>query len=231
MVERVRQIRAGAEAVLVDAGNTFFSAPKLNNERAKLEFQRAKTIAKSYRAMGLAAISPGGRDFALGVEVLRGLIADSGAVAVSANLEIEDPRMKIRSAELISTPGFKILVTGLTDFEGSPPKGARVRSAEDALQTVLATASAQKPDRVIVLSHLGEKRDRELAKKFPGLFFLGARTQDFHEKPLQEGAAFLFEPGIEGQRLGEITLSKERPGFSSATLTELTDVFDSPRMK
>ncbi|MFM8269203.1 MAG: hypothetical protein ACKN9V_03360, partial [Pseudomonadota bacterium] len=61
----------------------------------------------------------------------------------------------------------------------------------------------------------------------PGLFFLGARTQDFYEKPIQEKDSFLFEPGIEGQRLGEITLSKEKPGFSSAILTELTDVFDS----
>ncbi|MFM8268595.1 MAG: hypothetical protein ACKN9V_00250, partial [Pseudomonadota bacterium] len=170
MARRVKEVRSVGQAVFLDAGETFFSSPQLNPARTKSELKRAQAIAKSYKQMGLAAILPGERDFALGVSVLKTLISTSGAVAVSANLEAE--QLDIRTSESVSTAEFKILVTGLSDFDGAKPKAVKTHPPEESLKKVLNTKEAKEADRIVVLSHLGEKVDRELAKKFPGLFFL-----------------------------------------------------------
>src|SRR5688500_17897317 len=71
--------RAKSTVVLLDSGDTFFSAATLNPMRKDQEVLRAKLIAAAYAKMGLDALTPGERDFGNGVDFLRELQKDSGA--------------------------------------------------------------------------------------------------------------------------------------------------------
>ncbi|NBX75953.1 MAG: hypothetical protein EBQ92_05320 [Proteobacteria bacterium] len=230
MEKRLLQLRKEGGLIFLDAGNTFFSAPKLHESRKKLEENRAERIAKMYRLTGLKALSPGERDFARGVPFFWELIRKSGATAISANLESSLGSGSFKPFLLWEEQGLRFVVVGLTSFEAiNLPAGIKQRDPKESMREVWKNIQKEKPDQAIVLSHLGTKEDEELAKEFPGIWIVGSKSLDFFEEPKKVVNSFLFEVGIEGQRLGEILIEKGRPSWTRAKLTELDEGYDKPR--
>jgi len=224
LFERLNQLKKKGRIVFLDAGDTFFTMPRLNPNRIPLERLKSELIAKSYREMGLSAFSPGEKDFALGVETLLGLLSQTGAELVSANLEFPKASTKVSRFKILEANGIKILVTGLTSFENAVPDGVKVLPAEESLQRVFS--SGEKADRIVVLSHLGQREDEKLAGKYPGVFVLGSKSKNIFLAPQAVGQGFVFEAGYDGQRLGEIEISKNQKNFISATITDLSKDYE-----
>ncbi|NBT58826.1 hypothetical protein EBT16_08595, partial [bacterium] len=223
------QIKKMGSPLFLDAGNAFFSGPRMNPDRKDLENARADLIARSYQLMGLAAFSPGEGDFSAGGDRFWQLIKKTGALAVSANLEENKGRGTFKPYLVWSGGGIKILVTGLTAFNASViPDGIQEKPARAALKALWKDVEAQKPDQVVVLSHLGRTEDEKIAREFPGVFIVGSKSLDFLLEPLKLGNSFVFEVGIQGQRLGEIVLEKGKAGPTTAKLTELGMEYDKP---
>lgn len=229
MAERIYQKKKEGKHVFVDAGNAFFSGPQVAPSRKSFEIARADLIARSYQAMGLLALAPGENDFAEGPELFWALVKKSGAVAVSANLEESKERGVFKPYLVWNDGAHKIVITGLSSFDlGSIPEGIKQSPAREAIRALWRKIESEKADQVVMLSHLGRKEDEEVAKEFPGIFIVGSKTLDFLESPKKAGNSFIFEVGIEGQRLGEIVLEKGTPGWATATLTELGVEYDKP---
>lgn len=226
MAEIVARLRKEGEVLFVDAGNAFFSAPVINPNRVGLEKLRAELIARSYQRMKLDFLTPGQRDLALGPEVFFDLAKITGAKIVSANLEVPGGVETLSKYEKWEGKGSKIIITALNLFEKKLPDGFRVINSEEALEKVIEISKKEAADRVIVLSHLGQTEDKKIGDKFPGLFIVGAASLDFTPQPVAAGQSFLFEPGIEGQRLGLVELSRQAPGFSQARLVDMTEEYD-----
>ena len=228
MYERIVQLSKRGSVVLVDSGDLFFTAPKLNPNRVELEKLKAELIAKSYKQMGLTAFSPGEKDFALGVDALLALVKDAGAELVSANLETSKAAKGFLKTKQVNVGGLNFLITGLTRFDGTPPEGIKVLPPEEELKKVFSKAAMGSFDRAIVLSHLGHHEDEKLANQFPGVFVIGSKSKNIFVDPILAGQSYVFEAGYDGQRLGEVEIQKSPKAFSGAILTELTKEYDKP---
>lgn len=232
MEERLTELKKSGGRLFLDAGNSFFPAPKIALNREAVEKKQALAIASSYRLMELDVFSPGERDFAGGSAFLGELIRKSGAEVVSANLEADPKDIAFRPFVIRILGDMRIAVTGLTAFSDVPaPQEIKQRDPKEAFEAVWKKIQAEKPDRFIILSHLGTKEDEELAKNHPGVWIIGSKSMDFFDRPKKTGDSFLFEVGIGGQRLGEISFEKGRSGWSQAKLTELGEEFDRPNKK
>lgn len=232
MEKRISQLRKKGGVLFVDAGNAFFQAPKLAESRLSAAKKQAQQIAQSYKRMGLKAISPGERDFAAGAGFFWELVKESGAHPVSANLESLNGVGGFESFLIWEEEGFKIALTGLTAFESiHDSQEIRASDPRGAMRSVWKSIQAAKPQQVIVLSHLGTKTDEELAKEFPGVWIVGSKSMEYYETPKKVEKSYLFEVGIEGQRLGEVSLDQAKTGWTLAQLTELGEEYDIPARK
>lgn len=229
MAERLLQLKQKSPVLFVDAGNAFFSVPKLSEGRKAFERSRAELIAEAYRQMGLQVFSPGVRDFSAGTEFFWKILKKSGATAVSANLAGGGSGRKFESFVVLEEPGLRIVVTGLTNFQNNAmPIGIQWQEPKEAFRRAWKAIQAKSPNRVVVLSHLGAQEDVSLAKEFPGIWIIGSHSMDFFEEPKKLGESLLFEVGIGGQRLGEVEVSSIGAGWAHAKLTQLGDVYDKP---
>lgn len=229
MAERLLQLKQRGPVVFVDAGNAFFSVPKLSDGRKAFERSRAELIAEAYRQMSLQAYSPGVRDFSAGADFFWKVLKKSGATAVSANLVGGGAGRKFEPFLVVEELGHRIVVTGLTSFHNTPvPAGIQWQEPKEAFRRTWKAIQAQSPNRVVVLSHLGAQEDSNLAKEFSGLWIIGSQSMDFFAEPKKQGNSFLFEVGIGGQRLGEVEVSSSGAGWSQVKLTELGEVYDKP---
>jgi len=227
MAVRLKQLKSEGATLFVDAGNSFFSAPKIKEDRRKTELTRAERIAKSYQEMGLKGFSPGERDFAGGVSFFWGLVRKSGVSVVSANLESTTANAAFKPYEIYSLQGIRIALTGLTLFSDKLlPVGIKQRDPQQSFREVWKQLQAEKPDRVVLLSQLDKNDNEALANEFPGIWIIGSKSMDFFQDPKKIGKGFLFEVGIGGQRLGEIKLQKDQATWTQAQLTELGEEFD-----
>lgn len=229
MAERLLQLKQKGPVVFVDAGNAFFSVPKLSEGRKVFERSRAELIAEAYRQLGLKAYSPGERDFSAGADFFWRTLKKTGASVVSANLVGSGSGRKFEPFLVVEEPGLRIVVTGLTSFHNtSVPAGIQWQEPGEAFRRTWKTIQAQSPNRVVVLSHLGAQEDMNLAKEFPGIWIVGSHSMDFFTEPKKLGESFLFEVGIGGQRLGEVEVTSSGTGWSQAKLTELGEAYDKP---
>ncbi|NDC25093.1 MAG: hypothetical protein EBZ49_13345, partial [Proteobacteria bacterium] len=228
MAEKIMAASKSGDYLIVDSGDTFFSTPKLNENRKAQELLRARLIAKSYRQMGVAFTTPGDRDLAGGAAYYSELLAESGASAVSANWVAKDSTLRLSPYQIWSRDGLKILVTGLSAAEGVSPAIAEMVEPRRAMEGVLSVAKKEAVDFVLVLSHLGKETDEKLAEQFPGLFVFGAHSMDSLSEPIAIGNSFVLQPGTEGQQLGELQLEKGKTGFLEHALHDLSKNFDQP---
>lgn len=220
MAEYLNNLRRENEVLLVDSGDSFFSAPQLSAAREPQERLRGQLIADSYKEMKLSYIAPGDRDLALGAKTFFELALRSGAKVVSANLKANDPANEILTHDLWEKNGIRVFVTGVVPESTGNVPGLRAEPMEESLDKVLAKARDYQPDYILVLSHLGQSEDEKLAKKQGGLFLLGAHSMDSLSEPQKVENSYLFQPGIEGQQIGEMPLEKNG-GLKAHALRDL----------
>jgi len=223
LAAKINQARKVRDVFFVDAGNAFFSSLRPALHRREQDLRKAQLISESYRIMGLDAYSPGERDFAEGEKVFIDLVERSGAALVSANLKLS--KAKAKTHLILERGGFRLGVTGLTTFAAKSPAGVEALPPEKNLRSLFDSTKKEKIHRWVVLANLSSEEERKIAEAFPGIWMVGSRSMDFHVSPLERGESFFFEPGIEGQRVGEIVLSENERGFQEAKLTELGSEF------
>lgn len=219
MAGRIAQIKVKQPVFFVDAGNTFFPLPSPSKNRRAQDLRKAELIAKSYRFMGLQAFSPGPRDFAEGEKRLAALIEISGATLVSANLRFQTAKAK--RAIFLEAEGPRVGVTGASFFSGKTPMGVEVEPVKKSLEQLFETTQKEKIDQWILLSHLDPQAEKEIAESFPGLWIINSFSLDFQESPKRVAQSYVFEVGLEGQRLGEVEIRGSSHEPQGARLTEL----------
>jgi 2',3'-cyclic-nucleotide 2'-phosphodiesterase (5'-nucleotidase family) len=102
--------------------------------------------------------------------------------------------------------GLKLAMIGLTAPYplAYPPVGWDLLDYHRVLKDLLPTLDA---DFVILLSHLGIKRDEELAASFDIDLIIGAHTHHLLENGLLENGTYLAAAGAFGQFVGQIDLT------------------------
>jgi len=192
------------DPLFVDSGDTFFSAYPVNPRRLKQETMRAHLIARTYKRLGLNFFTPGERDFAGGIDLLKNLEKESGAVFLAANLTDTAGKALFPAYKVIEKGGMKALVIGIADEEAfARVTEVKALPAEPALKAILAK-ERKAVDQVILLSHLGLKRDREVASYLGKAVIAGSHSLDVLEPAEIRSDSWMGQPKTEGQQIGRI---------------------------
>lgn len=214
-------------AVLVDAGDTFFSAPKLNPGRVWQEKLRAETLADFFKMVELAAIAPGERDFALGLDELRKLGSRSGATIVACNLTNDKGEPLFAPSVMIERAGKKVGIVGVASGESlNAVPGVKVLPPLPSIKEAVADLKKQGAEMLVLLSHSGLEADRGLAAEAGVDFIVSAHTYEILSAPLFVGQTGIVQAHYEGQQVGVLEWD---PASKKMVRHELIDLDTSYR--
>lgn len=216
----------------VDTGDAFFPSSVIPSERSQSLGLTAMTIAKSLDQLGLKYFVPGDQDFALGLDFLREITENVSFHFLISNLR--NPELiKHKEWAVLERGDRKVFLVGLVDpnvFIGSNanhflPLEEGLKKTKEAM--VEYGYNSENPNhQLIVLSHSGMPRDRELARAYPEInWIIGAHTSSYTQVPNREGETTLVQVLSRNHFAGEVrlTLPKNEGRF---ILHEVKDTLD-----
>ncbi len=200
----------GPACLLVDAGDALVGSNTV--------FRLAEPILERMSRLGYQAMAMGNREFHYLRAVHRRRRAQRRFPLLAANLE------DLRGGDPFWERSLEVLVGGLRVglFGATPvqyPAGAvweklsgfRFVDPSRALPP-LAEELAARNDLVILLSHLGARVDREVARRLPGVsLIVGGHSHTLFTLPERVGNSWIVQTGSHGRFLGEVRLE---PGTS-----------------
>jgi 5'-nucleotidase len=209
-VYAIKRTRAALEAedhivLVVDGGDMEErSVPESHITKGAVMYRLLKAAGYQASAVGNASA------FIYGADCLKDA-AKEGVPLVCANLlDGEQPTAGITPTLIINLPDLKIGLTGVTDpMDGMYEKLHNVQAADplDIVHRRSAELRAQGCQVIGLLSHLGLKKDMELADSFPGVdFIIGGHSHDVLHKPLGAAGIPICQAGSHGNYWGRLDL-------------------------
>ncbi len=167
--ERAAAAAAGRQILVLDAGDQFQGSLFYSHYKGAAEAEVMNLMA--YDAMAL-----GNHEFDDGPEVLARFLRTVRVPVLSANVNADaEPALRglYRSHVVLSRGGHRIAIIGATteDTPSIASPGPRVAfpRAETVLNPLIARLRAEGVSHVVLLSHLGLARDREVAAAVDGI--------------------------------------------------------------
>jgi 2',3'-cyclic-nucleotide 2'-phosphodiesterase (5'-nucleotidase family) len=212
----VDRIRAESDGVIqVDPGDLFLprDAP-LERWRppaaAEIE-RRGRLIAAAYARLGVTAFSPGERDLALGLPLLRRVLAGAKVPVVSANLVDAKGRLLFDADRLVDAVGLRVGIFGLTApfAPGAWPAGVVARDPAAAARAEAESLRARGAKLVVALVDVGGLAEaRALLARAPGIDWavVGHGGARLDTPELVAGGARLLAAGARGEHIGRLDL-------------------------
>lgn len=204
-----------AHTLVLDAGDSVQGSPLS-------DFYDGKPIRESMNKMGYSATVLGNHDFDNGLAVLADRLAKSKSPALAANLEIlkEGSKLEGKTVPYIikDFDGVKVGIIGLVTPDAvqmikrqDESHMIAVTDPKEALRRQLPQMRKDGADVIVVLSHLGIQKDREIAENFYGIdVIVGGHTHTKLQKPLTVEDTIIMQAGCNGKYLGDAHLSIDR---------------------
>ena len=196
------------KTLLLDAGDTWHGT-------GVALFTKGAAIIKLMNALKYDAMTPGNTDFLFPKEVFAERAEQANFPILAANMydmEWGDPAAKQYVIKEVG--GLKVAIIGMA-YQWTAKTGNRAYTKgwsfglrEDEMKVLLADIKQnEKPDLVIVLSHMGYKVDQKYASRIKGIdVMIGAHTHDnVYEPPVINGT-IVVQAGSHGKFLGKLDL-------------------------
>ena len=165
---RAAAVADGRDPILLDSGDQFQGSLFFTAHHGAAELAVMHQV-------GTEAMAVGNHEFDKGPATLAAFVKAARFPVLSCNIDAaDDPDLHglLRPWALFDRAGLKIGVVGVTveetSFLSSPGPHVRFNDAGPAVAAAAAAARAAGAQLVLVLSHLGVERDRELAGVVPG---------------------------------------------------------------
>jgi 2',3'-cyclic-nucleotide 2'-phosphodiesterase (5'-nucleotidase family) len=211
LVERTRAEADGDAVLYVDAGDVEDTTERLSN------LTKGVALHRLLRVAGCQAVAVGnGTVIRYGVEPLVGQAAAGGYPHLAANLWLGGtvvPGTQARA--LLDVGGIGVGLIGLTPIDWPDLyAGAFGVELPDALPLVrehMVALRQEGADVIILLSHLGIDRDRELAAELEGglPLIVGSHSHTLLPEGEQIGSVTIVQAGQFGDHLGRVDLVLE----------------------
>ncbi len=198
----------------VDAGDLLFASLPLDPDLKPQAELQAQVLLKILKLQGLGAVTPGEKDFALGVSAFQKLTRHSGIAFLAANLQVRRTGKRLLPAsQIFSFPGrngtkVRTAVIGVVSPQLNWPESLKVTPAFPAVQLELRRLKS-KADQVLVLSHQEPEEDQRLAQKLSGVrVIVGAHSAGAAEVPTAHRASedpsapWLLQASLRNRHLG-----------------------------
>lgn len=233
----VKKIRAendqiGIDTLVLSSGDNFQGTPLSTAFRGKVEI-------KAYNLLGLDASAVGNHDFDFGSDDLFDLRYQANFPMLSANVyDAKSSELSFLPFEVIEMgSGLRVGIIGLSTPETpitTHPlnvESLRFTRPELALQQYLHIID-EETDLIVVLSHLGEETDRNIARQYPGLdIILGGHTHTLLADPITIGDVMICQAGDRGLFLGrlELEVKDDRSYLISNRLIPITPELENDK--
>ncbi|MBC8793210.1 MAG: hypothetical protein C6Y20_16540 [Tagaea sp. CACIAM 22H2] len=167
--EKAAATAAGRQVLTLDAGDQFQGSLFYSHYKGAAEAEVMNLM--SYDAMAL-----GNHEFDDGPEVLARFLRTVKVPVLSANVDsTAEPAIRglYRTHVVVSRGGHRVAIIGATTEDtpaiASPGPRLRFPPAEEKLRPLIADLRAQGVSHIVLLSHLGLSRDREVAAAVDGI--------------------------------------------------------------
>jgi len=194
--------------LLLSAGDMFRGAPIS-------DLFRGEPVLQMMNELRFDAMAVGNHEFDWGTEVLKRLSAGARFPFLTANVFVGASQSLpgILPYALLNKKGLKIAVIGLTTvetpFKTNPNnvKGLSFIDPVKVLPGVIAEVKARGAQCIVVLSHLGFDRDRDLARRVSGIHVIvGGDSHTAVSEPVMVGETLIAQAGYYGIYLGVLRL-------------------------
>ncbi|MDO4567702.1 MAG: bifunctional UDP-sugar hydrolase/5'-nucleotidase [Clostridia bacterium] len=202
---------AGAEVVVIDAGDTFHGLPIAN-------LAEGETIVEIMDAVGYDYHTPGNHDFNYGYEQLVGLDGIAGFHMLSANLAYESGDTVLDASDTFVIDGVTYGIFGLstpsTTYMTHPDNVAGL-VFEDCIETAAAEVAALQAagcDYIIALGHIGLDSNAgvtsdEICEAVDGIdLFIDGHSHSVLENGLEVNDALIVSTGEYLESIGVVVI-------------------------
>lgn len=211
-------VSEGRKILLVDTGNLLFRKPAHTETKRRDALLRADLLIQSYNDMGYDAVNLGEKDLTMGVRFLSDLARKAKFPFVSANLQDKKTgKTNFKPYVVKEIAGLKIGIFGLLDDVFNPAlqeKEPELTIAEPIVTSRALTRSLREYcDILVVLSQLGESKDKKLARANPRIDLIlggGGESERAVREQVNEVPIYRLEP--RGGYLGRIDYSLVETG-------------------
>jgi hypothetical protein len=162
--------KEGRKILLFDTGNLFFRKPLQTETKRKDGLLRVDLLIQSYNEMGYDVVNVGEKDLMMGFKFLSDVSQKAKFHFVSANLVDKKTQRGVFKPYVIKEiAGLKIGIIGFIDDQFNPTlqerdPGLTILEPLSTLKT-LTKSLRENCDLIIVLSQLGESKDKKLARE------------------------------------------------------------------
>ena len=216
--------------LLMDAGD--FLSPANHPYKDSL-------VCEGYKLLHYSAILPGDQELSRDLPALETYLNQTGSPIVATNL-IKPDLPGVVPYLIIPVQGIRVAVFGIISphaFDYYPKdikEKIKLRNPVYALKAALREIFPL-PDVVIVLSHSGYDRDRELAKEVSGIdVIIGGHTQTAVKSPEEINGTLVVQAGKDGYYTGVVTIdldANNKVTHKSGELVPMTlEMPDDPRI-
>jgi len=170
--------------------------------------------------IGYNATTVGTQDLYNGIDYLVDRVTEAGITMVSANVYREGTEELVFPATtVVDVAGVRFGITGVInpDLRINVNKkidshGVEITDSVDALASVIPELE-QRCDFVVVLSHSGLTRSKDLAEQVPGIDFMVVGSHNAHaSEPYEVGNTTMIQPGYRGQTMADYRLQFDADG-------------------
>ena len=160
----------GRKILLLDTGNLFFRKPPPTETKRREALLRVDLLVHSYNEMGYDVVNVGEKDLMMGVKFLTEVRPKAKFSLVSTNLVDKKTGKCIFKPYVIKeVVGLKVAIFGLLDDQFNPTlqENDPALTIIDPLPALRAAMKGLREycDLMIVLSQLGESKDKKLARQ------------------------------------------------------------------
>lgn len=200
----IKSVRAASAHVLVlDAGDMTQGSPVSS-------VFLGRPIYEIMSAAGYDAGTLGNHEFDNGAKMIAEFCKLARFPLISSNLELQGKPVTGKTTDVITIGGLRVGLLGLTthediDLDANP--ALRIEEPEAAVRR-LAPGLKGRSDLIVALTHLGDKRDLELARATSGTLavIVGGHSHTPMFKPVSVGSTLIVQAGCFGQWVGRLDL-------------------------
>jgi hypothetical protein len=162
--------KEGKKVLLLDTGNLLFRKPFQTETKRRDALLRADLLIQSYNEMGYGVVNVGEKDLMMGFKFLSDVSQKAKFSLISTNLlDKKTGKSVFRPYVVKEIAGLKIGILGLMDDQFNPTlqeKDSGLTISEPLATLKIHTKSlGESCDLIIVLSQLGESKDKKLARE------------------------------------------------------------------
>jgi 2',3'-cyclic-nucleotide 2'-phosphodiesterase (5'-nucleotidase family) len=206
-VRRIRAERPG-QVLFLDAGDTIQGS-------AAAAWTEGRAVVPAVNAIGLDLALPGNWEVVYGKAAMLDRARETRHPWIAANVRDEATGERVFAPYAVKeVNGVRVAVIGFTDPdvpERQPPtysRGLRFEPADILPGLIAEVRSTERPDLVVLLTHVGLPKAVVLAERLEGVdIVLSGDTHERTYRPIVRGDTWVVEPGGFGSFLGRLDVT------------------------